>query len=295
MPTPHSGVLPLFLQAICFLHDPLNPLTGEVAKKGADMALRSVDAARSSVASVSSIDDFDVHDVLNAPEDVNPAHSRLLALLLSMILSGAVSATGVGDAVGSAALMAAQAVVPPDVVRAISAAAGQANDADAGAVETQSEQVVSPFASYSIGQLQPQQPTGSGGAVPLTQGQAQASDGPQRRLVAALSLQRAPSLAPALSAGLAHAASGEAGLAGAMGMAASTAMRVLRADARLGMADLDNVVESVLDSINETLDEDGDGRMATARSDELMPNLPHLLRGGGGGGGSTRSHSALVG
>ncbi|KAG1672437.1 hypothetical protein FOA52_013223 [Chlamydomonas sp. UWO 241] len=252
------------VKVVGFLHDPLNPIKDELAKGGARQliqktgdALKSFDVTGNSVSSLSSVDDFYLpphgQRIAAAETDpdnaVNPVHARLLSLLLSAILSGVVSSVDVAGAFPDLPAVFGGGG-GPQVEQTVALNTAANTSGSSGAATTSA--IASPFASAS-------QAVRDASVVPAPAGQGFIN----RRFTigAVLSLEQAPSVRVLASAqSLARAHSGaEAGLSAAS-MATGTAMRLMRADARImGAPDLDNVLDSVLETINESLDE-ADGK-----------------------------------
>lgn len=77
------------------MHDPLNPLTGALAHNGSELLLKHHP--------IKSMDDTCTSSLCSAPdaqhpEGINPMHERMLSLLLSFLMSGVISSTGISDA-----------------------------------------------------------------------------------------------------------------------------------------------------------------------------------------------------
>lgn len=188
-----------------FLHDPLNPLTGHLANTGSEMLLNKH-------SQLMSMDDSCL------PSDPNPMHGKMLSLMLSMVLSGAISETGLGDALPSLGDLPLFSNGMSELTQELQSKVG----------------IASIFAADPISSL---------------------------RSASALSMQRAPSVLA--SSAMGRAQSGMDAMFGAGGMASSTVMKLLRADSKhMVLPDLGNVLETVLDSVNESID-DGDAAHIT--------------------------------
>lgn len=214
-------------KALSIAHDPLNPLTGALASRGSSYLMKH--------SPLRSMDDSCAEC---PPPEVNPMHGRALSLLLSMLMSGAISAAGIQatDVVASAFPQLASMPGMP------------------GANTTEL------FSATPFGGTAAQHSAIAAQAAATTT--SLAADVMQR--APSLGIQGSLSLARAPSAGI------EAVIGGAGGMATSTAMKLLRADSKFGVPGLDNVLDSVLDSINESMD-DGD-HQATTRPPQSASN-----------------------